>query len=568
MLLLLVSATPAAAAPVASPAGTTAPQTFTPTGSRDLGKIGVSGASKPRGVARSGGLSQPSTTGLLQYHGGPVMHTNSTYAIFWFPPGATASAGYRRLITGYLQNVAADSGKLSNVYASTTQYWDTQGPIVYQSSFGGAIADGNPFPASGCTLAGTSVCLTDAQIQQEVLNILPSGTPIGLASVFFVILPQNVGSCLDSTMCTQPGGFCAYHSQIFLATGGEILYANIPYAAGLLGCGSIASPNGDDADAAISLVSHEHSEAITDPNGDAWYDVLGRENGDICRYNYGTALGATVYGRFDQVIGTGVYETQTEWSNTSASCAQGTIVGGQDLSVQATTAGTTTLAWIGGTVQTGYDVLRLNGADLTILPTAGPLSATATAYTDTVPPTDQLDCYTVAPLNGATALGMSDLDCRLSWFQSAVGAPGNFSVGLNQSMIATLAWTAPGGQTAYVLGRLTPNVAGATWQTATLAGGATSATVSIGAQVTCFVLLAESGQTILGNTDILCGMPGLATFAPAGGAGTSLANATSAIRQAAAQLARQSHGRAWGRAGRLVLPSPARPLPPPLAGGG
>src|SRR6476469_4042171 len=31
--------------------------------------------------------SVPGGSGQLVYHGGPVMHTNTTYAIYWVPPG-------------------------------------------------------------------------------------------------------------------------------------------------------------------------------------------------------------------------------------------------------------------------------------------------------------------------------------------------------------------------------------------------------------------------------------------------------------------------------------------------
>src|SRR5436309_2481914 len=57
----------------------------------------------------------------LVYHSGPVMHTNGTYAIYWIPSGYAVSANYQGVISGFLSNVATDSGKASNVYASDTQ---------------------------------------------------------------------------------------------------------------------------------------------------------------------------------------------------------------------------------------------------------------------------------------------------------------------------------------------------------------------------------------------------------------------------------------------------------------
>jgi hypothetical protein len=45
----------------------------------------------------------------LTYHGGPVMHSSTTYTIFWSPGGAISST-YQNLINGYFQDVANASG--------------------------------------------------------------------------------------------------------------------------------------------------------------------------------------------------------------------------------------------------------------------------------------------------------------------------------------------------------------------------------------------------------------------------------------------------------------------------
>ena len=79
-------------------------------------------------------------------------------------------------------------------------------------------------------------------------------------------------------------------------------------------------PNNDDADATINVTSHEHNETITDEQGNAWYDSAGNENGDKCAWNFGPALGSTAYGQYHQVIGSGKYYLQQEWSNHSSGC--------------------------------------------------------------------------------------------------------------------------------------------------------------------------------------------------------------------------------------------------------
>jgi hypothetical protein len=255
------------------------------------------------------------------------MHTNQTYAIYWVPSEQstyTVDAKYTSLIDQFFADVADDSDndQTSNVYASDTQYYDWSGYISYASSFGGSVVDTNPFPQSGCSDRYTSVCLTDAQIQQEISNVIEAQdwTP-GPSAVFFMLTARGVGSCFDSSSSscafTQ---YCAYHSSF--ASGSTVtLYAYIPYANTVSRvCDAGQHPNDDDADATINLISHEHNEAITDPLGNAWFDRSGQENGDKCAWNFGAPLGSTPDGAYNQVINGHPYYLQQEWSNLSGGC--------------------------------------------------------------------------------------------------------------------------------------------------------------------------------------------------------------------------------------------------------
>jgi len=67
------------------------------------------------------GQTSFSSTENLAYHEGPVLHSNTTYAIYWVPPGSTVSAKYTSLINGFLTNVALASGYSSTVFATDTQ---------------------------------------------------------------------------------------------------------------------------------------------------------------------------------------------------------------------------------------------------------------------------------------------------------------------------------------------------------------------------------------------------------------------------------------------------------------
>jgi len=271
----------------------------------------------PSGFAH--GAGRGSGAGALKYHNGPVMHANKVYSIFWVPSGYSISSDYQSLIDRFFTDVAADSGKTSNVYFSDTQYYDTSGQIAYSSSYGGSIIDTNPLPSSGCSDAYTAVCLTDAQLQSEIQNVVSSyGWQTGGSTVYFLFTAKGIGSCYGSSCAFSQ--YCAYHSWIGSGSS-EILYANMPYADTVpAGCDAGFHPNNSDADATINVTSHEHNEAITDPNGSAWYDSAGYENGDKCAWTWGTELGSTAYGQYNQLIGGHPYQLQREWSNASAGC--------------------------------------------------------------------------------------------------------------------------------------------------------------------------------------------------------------------------------------------------------
>src|SRR5205085_1201630 len=120
-----------------------------------------------------GGFSSPGSD--LTYHGGWVMRTNKTYAIYWVPSGFTCRAtdptcsNYESAINRYFKDVASAKGSDTNVYSVDTQYYDTTGPIAYQSTFGGWVVDHGPFPpynpSSSCKDGKNPVCLTDQQLR-------------------------------------------------------------------------------------------------------------------------------------------------------------------------------------------------------------------------------------------------------------------------------------------------------------------------------------------------------------------------------------------------------------------
>jgi len=361
----------------------------------------------------------PAGSSPLSYHGGPVMRANKTYTIFW-SPGGTISSTYQSLINGYFQNVADASGASSNVYASDTQYYDSTGPIAYQSSFGATYVDTSAIPnnasclsqykAVGLNTAGG--CVLDSDIENLVAaDAARNGWPNGGNVLFLVFTPKNVGSCWDSTqqICAF-NYYCAYHSD-FTTNAGSFLYANQPYTdtsfvypSGAQVCSEGVFPNGDFADATISVASHEHNEAITDPYGSAWYDAAGNENGDKCAWNFGNAIGSTPNGAYNQAIGTGKYYLQQEWSNASNGCvltysAPAPPAPAPTISnVTPTTGAAGTAVTITGANLAGATSVKFNGANATFT-----ASSDGTSISTTVPSN-----ATTGPLTVTTPSGTAN----------------------------------------------------------------------------------------------------------------------------------------------------------------
>jgi hypothetical protein len=273
----------------------------------------------------------------LRYHGGPILTSSVTYAIYWDPAGSYHS-DWLRLIDGYLQDVGADSGKLSDVFAVDTQYTGPGGARAkYRSTFRGAYTDADKYPGSGCSeLAKAAVCLTDAQVRNELKAFIEANhLPTGVGVIYFVLTPPNVnvctglggpGNCSDSNAAggEEPNGFCGYHSAIEPASESPILYAVAPWVAGSAGrvikqiplqtegpsAESVACQNGEFlveanqtgaldesgnyetglADVIINQLSIEQQDIVVDPLLNAWYqEGTGAEQGDVCQHVFNPA---------------------------------------------------------------------------------------------------------------------------------------------------------------------------------------------------------------------------------------------------------------------------------------
>jgi hypothetical protein len=332
-------------------------------------------------VSMRGSSGHSATSGQLKWYGGPVLHSSRPYLIFWTPPGESIASSSQALMARLFADVAADSGKSSNVFGVLRQYYDRTGFADYRQTFDPArqvIVDTEPYPPrqpAQCPRVSATypTCISDRQIQSQVQRLitaehLPTAGSFKAASgggsgpsrlsadapIYFVILPADVEFCVGIFLpgCTDKD-MAGYHEAFGDARGQAVLYAplamnpgaspvpGVPAPCQLGGTSVLQKPNGDQADCVITTLAHEDSETITDPipgtphTGWAQNPLHGGEVGDECNLHgpfdpvkgfnpnaFSPTLGGSEAAGtlFTQSINGHPYYIQSMWSNGDSNC--------------------------------------------------------------------------------------------------------------------------------------------------------------------------------------------------------------------------------------------------------
>lgn len=304
----------------------------------------------------------------LDYSGGPVMPSNTNYAVEWQPSNYTSphtpfQPNYVSGVNQFFTDLAAASGQSTNSDAVSSQYNDSAGnTAAYHSTFGGNLIDTDPLPANGCPVTSSvHICLTDAQLQTELDSFLTAqGLPHDLSHAYFLLTPPDVASCIDSagTICSanadQNLTYCAYHG----VSSAGFIYANIPDLTGSRFCdpfvascpNSVCAYDNGPADGVLSSISHEHNESITDPQpNNAWTDWGSGVGGEIGNKCEGDEFrdpnvnlqdnGSGTDTPYNQTINGRHYLLQREWSNQTVQCLDSFTPNGTTVSASFTQSG-------------------------------------------------------------------------------------------------------------------------------------------------------------------------------------------------------------------------------------
>jgi len=226
----------------------------------------------------------------MTYHGGKIMKTATTQAIFWGP--SWSSPGDK--INGIDLFYAGHGG--SNYAKTSDEYTGSNGQVTATTTHLGHLVDTS-------TAAGgnnTSVILA------EVCKMVSS--PDSQGNGYYAVYSD-----------VKRGGaqYCAYHSA-GTCNGMPVQFAFFFNLDGDPGCDpqDTSGLHSQGLAALANVSAHELAEARTDPTSPgAWYDGQGAENGDKCAWTFGAPL--VTFSNGTQ------WKLQGEWSNAAYNAGTG-----------------------------------------------------------------------------------------------------------------------------------------------------------------------------------------------------------------------------------------------------
>jgi hypothetical protein len=253
-------------------------------GRQDPPRLGIHWARGFDPFARVAKGNNPNMT----YHGGVIMPSTVSQAIFWGPSWTNPGDKITGLDSWY-------TGFSNSNYAKTSdEYTGSNGQVGPSVTHNGHIVD--------LTTAanGSSTSAIVAEVCKQITNPVSNG-------YYPVYVDVKRGHA----------GYCAYHTY-GSCQGVTVQVAFFFNLDGDAGCDPVdTSGQHSQGLAALANVSgHELSEARTDPdNPGAWYDKRGQENGDKCSWTFNVPL--VTFSNGTQ------WKIQGEWSNNAYTAGTG-----------------------------------------------------------------------------------------------------------------------------------------------------------------------------------------------------------------------------------------------------
>jgi hypothetical protein len=227
----------------------------------------------------------------MTWHGGPIMPTAATVAIFWGTRWSDATFTGDK-VSG-LDSFYTGMG-LSKYANTCNEYTDSTHQVTSGITYNGHLFDYSAAPTSGSRTAPIL-----AEVCKQISNPVPNGY-----YAVYVDTPRG------------HAGFCAWPSA-GTCGGTPVQFAFFFNLDGDPGCDpqDTSGLHSQGLAALANVSGHEISEARTDAHLNAWYDASGQENGDKCAWTFGTPL--VTFSNNSQ------WKIQGNWSNNAYNTGTG-----------------------------------------------------------------------------------------------------------------------------------------------------------------------------------------------------------------------------------------------------
>lgn len=311
---------------------------------------GLKGAQPPAGSTKANSFP-------IKYHGGPVMAGVSKVVLIWYGNwgqnnGTDTSAG-QQLIRDAVYGLAADATTINATDYSgvTTTANAVSGYFARYTQYGGSpVSQVSSTTIYDCTQPAASAYggtqLTDATVLslvQQAANSACSASavsapPPGSSNVTGTGASPDASAIylvLSSSDIAETSGFltkyCGWHSYSTMSGSIPVKYGFIGNPSASIGSctyQTTASPNNNPGvDAMVSVIAHELEETVTDPQLNAWYNLRGSENGDMCAWTFGAHQVLLTNGSYYNAVlptqnntGTAYYLVQRALSAKNSAC--------------------------------------------------------------------------------------------------------------------------------------------------------------------------------------------------------------------------------------------------------
>jgi hypothetical protein len=242
--------------------------------------------------ARPGGGGGKTDRALMTFHGGTVLTTNKTMAIFWGSQWS-GSAFQGDKVTGLDSFFGGFGG--SGYAGASTEYTGTNGQVTTTSSYLGHTFDLTTAPSSAISVS---------QAVAEACKI--SGNNPDPTALYLIYTSTGAGNV----------NYCAWHSYGSCSNGAPVQVAYMPNIDNIAGCDpqDTWTSHSQGLAAVANVTAHELSEAITDPRNGGWYDSRNGENGDKCAWSFHAPV---------TLKNGSSWKLQMEWSNAAYTAGTG-----------------------------------------------------------------------------------------------------------------------------------------------------------------------------------------------------------------------------------------------------